>query len=175
MVITVTTRVQKVKITKKKDKCKPDWKKKTIETKIVDYNLLFVVTEIQRKNKRRQGNRLKQSLDKLKGKNKILESEGGSTGSHSGEIALENVIDLSQHRLRNDEVINFIANRDNLELENGSSRLLRYVDNYTTIDTALYQRKLESPVIADVTTRNYARMTVLSGLRTGSSISCSVT
>ena len=79
-------------------------------------------------------------------------------------------MDLSQHRLHNEEVINFIVNRDNLELENGSSRLLRYVDNCTPIDMVLYQRKLESSVIADVITPNYARMTVPSGLRSGSSI-----
>ena len=63
-------------------------------------------------------------------------------------------MDLSRNRLHNDEEINFIVSRDNLELENGSSRLLRYTDNYSPIDTALYQRKLESSVIADVTTRN---------------------
>jgi len=33
-------------------------------------------------------------------------------------------MDLSQDRERSDEVINFIVNRDSLELENGSSRLL---------------------------------------------------
>jgi hypothetical protein len=84
-------------------------------------------------------------------------------------------MDLLQHRRLNDEVTNFIVNRDNLELGNGSCRYLRYADNYTPIEKTLYQRKLESSVIADVSTRNYARMTVPSGLRSGSSISCPFT
>ena len=61
---------------------------KIIKTKIIDCTLSFVVTEIQRESKRRQGNRLKQSLVNLKGKNKVLEFEGGSTGSHSVEKSL---------------------------------------------------------------------------------------
>jgi len=87
VVHTVTTRLYKLRLQQGKITVNPNGKQ-TVETKIIDYSLSFVFTEIQRESKRRQGNRLKQSLDNLKGKNKVLEFEGGNTGSRSVEKSL---------------------------------------------------------------------------------------
>jgi hypothetical protein len=74
-------------------------------------------------------------LDNLKEKNKVLDFEGESTGSHSVEKPLWKR--LLHDREHNDEEINFIVSRDKLELENGSSWLLRYTDIYSPIGMTL--------------------------------------
>jgi hypothetical protein len=82
--------------------------KKTLETKNFHCSL-FVIIEGKRKEKKRQGTRLKHLLDEVKGRNKVIELESESTGSHSLENwLLKKLMNLSQNGLPN-EPINCIA------------------------------------------------------------------